>query len=222
MKISWTYLPYDFVLDKNKLSAPELETRLEHHGREIFYKDVPTVPDSQDPTETASTGDDSGTPVEEISPLQDFASRCRNLRNALHDLVLVRLMATFAVRSAVVKHPFGNLETLDDFLLEYHTGVYNNDKRKMVFALCYDMWGKECFGTLEKLVMDNLKLKYSNKLVGNTEPKTRRSHGSIKGMITRMRQTYVNDRFRLVFLKLCKLCTITDSHFHLTRIGMLD
>ena len=197
-QISWTFIPYDFVLDKNKLSASELETRFEKHGREIFYKDM-NVGAAGASTVLTAAKPVAGTAVsdsDKVRPLKDFESRCRNLRNALHDIGHIRLMATFGVRSAVLKHSFGELVTLDDFLLEYRTGVYNNEKRWLVSALCHGMWGTECFGTIEKLIMDKLKLKYSNKLVGDITPKTRRSHGSIKGMITRMKQTYICERFR--------------------------
>lgn len=132
--------------------------------------------------------------------LDDFAERYRNLRSFIIDMSLPRMREIFRVRAKAcnfVDHP--DCKDIDDFLLAYRTSAYDNKMRGMVNTLCNLMWGKECFGMIEKMVMDKLKLKYKNKLVGSDDPvKTNRRHGNIKKMINRLRQTLFCDRFRYV------------------------
>lgn len=94
-------------------------------------------------------------------------------------------------------HPYTEkCKTLEDYLLLYRTYKYDNTMRQLVYLLCNEMWGQECMGTLEAVVMEMVGLKYSNTLVSGAKVKTRRSHGSIKIMFNRLRQTMFVDRFR--------------------------
>ena len=82
----------------------------------------------------------------------------------------------------------------------YRTGTYNNQMGGLVHYLSNKLWGKECMGTLEKVIMDKAKLKYKNALVSGKEVKTRRSHRSIKKMLVRLKQTLFVDHIRYVIV----------------------
>ena len=175
------------------LSANELQYRfLLEDGSKLFNKDVPTVNLADDNEQPNCPGLPAG-----LSPLADFGERYKAFRMFLQDLALPRMKETFRLRAGAFNTDYPNCKTLDDFLLEYRTGPYDNKKREMVDVLCNKMWGRECVGTIEKIVMDKVKLRYKNALVDpHMKVKTRRSHGSIKKMINRMKQTLFIDRFR--------------------------
>jgi hypothetical protein len=180
LQIEWTEIPWDFFRDKNKLTDLELQRRFRHPCHEVF---CPKTEDNQ------------------VLPLKVFNDALGQMRLMLTDLIDPRLQETFRMRAkAVVDYP--NCFTLEDYLLEYRTGVYDNVRRKMINDLCHVMWGKECFGTIEKRVMDKVKLKYCNVVVGEHEirvPTQKRTHGTIKGMVVRLRQTNIVERFRWVW-----------------------
>ncbi len=134
-----------------------------------------------------------------VTPLADFGVRVDNLRLFICNLVRPRQNKAFVVRAAALNHGY-DCVTLEDFLREVRTGPYDNKKRALVFKLCNELWGKECSGDIERMVMAKLRLKYKNELVDGKErvPKTRRTHGSIRKMINRMKQTNYVERFRYV------------------------
>ena len=175
-----------------------MEVRFERYGRKLFSKD------NDEANTTTATQPQPTAGVEHIledgtvaTPLQDFEIRLNNLRLTIHDMGYPRIMEVFNVRLRAVEHAFGELNNLEEFLLEYRTGPYNNEKRKLVDIVCNKIWGRECFGTIEKFVMDKLKLKYENWLAETGKPpSTRRSHGSVKSMHCRMKQTLICERIR--------------------------
>lgn len=174
-----------------------MELRFQYAGSDFFSKDK----DTEVAAAASSTASpDAGTVSEKLSPMQEFAKRYRALRMFIQDLAWPRLLEVFRVRAEACnfKKDYPNCKNLDDFLLEYRTGIYDNKKRAMVHVLCNKMWGRECMGMIEKQVMDKLKLRYKHVLISNDlkAPKTRRSGGSIKGMTGRLRQTGIADRFR--------------------------
>ena len=68
--------------------------------------------------------------------------------------------------------------------------------RALVITLCYEMWGKECFGEIERQVMVKLRIRYVNKYVSGEKVKINRKSGCVRTLTVRSRQTYVIDRFR--------------------------
>ena len=163
--------------------------KTDFYVREIFFcKDVTGVP--------ANGSTTAAVVVEGRPPLQEFADRYKALRLFIQDMTVPRLKEIFRVRAGAVNKDYPECKTIENFLYEYRTGVYDNKKRALVDMLCNRMWGKECFGVIEKMVMEKLKLRYKDALVSGDKVKTRRSHGNIKIMINRMRQTLFIDRFR--------------------------
>ena len=180
-------IPWDFFLDKVNLKPDELQA---HFNRAIFVKD-PEINKNQPPF-----------PNNGKSLLQDFQDRLSDLRKLIIDLATPRLEETFRLRAAAslkaagLYQDFGHCVSLEDFLREYRTGKYDNKMRALVNLLCNQIWGTECFGSIETMIMNKLKLKYVNALVSGDPVKTRRKGGSIKKMIGRMKQTKYIDRFR--------------------------
>ena len=194
MQIKWTDIPLNYILDKNNLSDTELQYRFQYADSNFFNKDAGDSP------QEASTNSNEA-PTE--PPMVLFHRRYKSLRSFIQDLAIPRLKRVFELRAQLVNKDYPKCKTLDQFLDEYRSGTYDNKKRALIFGLCNNMWGRECFGTIEKQVMDKLKLKYVHQLIGDkdgklTTPKTRRSHGSIKIMINRIRQTNISDCFRYV------------------------
>lgn len=187
-KVAWTVISWDFVLDKANLTATELQVRFEACGRLGLSKD--------------DNSDSVPKPANDLTPLQDFEIRLNNFRLFICDLARPRMNETFEARAKALNHGY-DCVTLEDFLRECKSGKYDNRKRGLIFNLCNRMWGKQCAGDIEKLVMDKLRLKYKNELVDGEErvPKTRRTHGSIRKMFNRMKQTNYVERFRYVHLK---------------------
>ncbi len=172
------------MLDKQNFKPQELEERLESEGRKLFYKD-------------AGDGDDGIPRLEDgVSPLEDLSERMKAFRAFILDLAVPRLKEMFRVRAAVYKHGFPDVHSLEDYILLYRTGTYGNEMRGLVHYLSNQLWGTECMGHLEKIIMDKAKLKYKNTLVNGDKVKTRRTHGSIKKMLVRFKQTMFVDRFR--------------------------
>ena len=132
--------------------------------------------------------------------MADFEIRVNNLRLFICNLVRPRMNRAFVFRAKALNHGYDHCVTLEDFLREVRTGPYDNKKRALVFQLCNKLWGKECSGDIEEMVMAKLRLKYKNELVDGKDrvPKTRRTHGSIRKMINRMKQTNYVERFRYV------------------------
>lgn len=92
------------------------------------------------------------------------------------------------------EHP--NCKTLEDFLRKYRLEKYDNKMRKLVEGLCNKVFGKECTGAIEVMVMKRLKLEYKDILTDGTKPKTRRAFGSVRRIVSRLRQTYFVERLR--------------------------
>lgn len=176
-------------MDKANLSDTELQERFLAAGPDFFNKDEAKA------TATALVANDAA--PQQGTPLDDFRTRYKALRLFLQDMAIPRLKEVFHVRAnAAVGRDYPHCKTLDGYLLEYRTGIYDNKKRAMVDVLCNQMWGKECFGVIEKVVMDKLKIRYKDILVNGQKTKTRRSAGNYKKMINRLRQTLISDRFR--------------------------
>ena len=131
--------------------------------------------------------------------MADFGMRVNNLREFICNLARPRMNKAFVVRAQSLNHGY-DCVTLEDFLRECRTGPFDNRKRALVHKLCNELWGKECCGDIERMVMAKLRLKYKNSLVDEKGrvPKTRRTHGSIRKMINRMKQTNYVERFRYV------------------------
>lgn len=201
-----TEIPWDFVVDKKNLSKKQLEQRFQYaNGNHIFWKDKLTA------EEQKQWNDNRVLPVlpnpeDGSSPLDDFAKRFNEFRCFIQDMALPRLMETFLVRA---RHFFGDrypgCRTLDDYLNEYRTGTYDNQKRSDVHVMCHLLWSRECIKAIEQMVMKVLFLAYCNYLIDVGEkdshtPKTRRTAGTIAGMINRMRQSNYVERFRITGL----------------------
>lgn len=199
-----TFIPWDFIIDKNNLSDTELDLRYGYGSSTFFNKEnanaapAPVAPAPVAASEAAPAITAAEIAVAKLRPIEEFKVRYQNLRNFIADLAVARLKEVFRVRAKEVcgqKRP--HCESLEDYLLEYRTASYGNDLRKMVDDLCNQMWGKECFGQLEIQVMNKLKLKYVNCLVNpENKVKNRRCYGTIKQMINRLRQTLIIERFR--------------------------
>lgn len=187
LQVSVTKIPLDFLLDKANLTAFELETRFKLYG-DIFNKDA------------LKAGNQEAAAVPALVLLQEYKQRNAALWIMALDLADPRLKEIFRIRARKVfgkKYP--HCDSLEQYLMEYKTGIYNNDKRQMVNVLCNQMWSKECMAFIEKMVMDRLGLEYENILIASGQkkvPKTRRTSGSFKGMFGRQRQTNFVDRFR--------------------------
>ena len=194
VKVAYTEIHWDFILDKSNLSDLELQTRFAvAGGRQIFSKDVPSVEEANGMELVAPPV--PGLPVG-LSMLQDFKHRLNDFRQCLMDLAVPRMKEAFRLRAATVNHNFTDCSSLEDFVMAYRNRPYDNKMRRMVNLLCHEMWGKECMGQIEKHVMKKLKLTYKNALVSGEVVKTRRLYGSIRKMFVRMKQTLFVDVFR--------------------------
>ena len=195
LQIAWTKIPYDFILDKANLSQSELQHRFAYaQGNKIFDKE-------ENGTHTNAAVEENGTAQ---SPLEQFGGRMKSLRELIMYMAQPRLRALFRNRAGqVCGEDYPDCKELEDYLLEYRTGTYDNKKRAMVNKLCNHAWGKECSGNIEKAILTKLKIEYTNEVLKGctngklvTTPKTRRVYGSVKKMIQRLKQTYFIDRFR--------------------------
>ena len=187
-QIQWTEIHWDFILDKANLTPTELQNRfVALNGRVGLSKDD-------------SSGGNLPQPAEGTTPMADFACRVDNMRRFICALARPRLNKAFIVRAKAMNLGY-DCVTLEDYLREIRTGPYDNKKRKLVYELCNNLWGKETSMDIEKMVMKKLRLKYKNELVDGKDriPKTRRTSGSIRKMINRMKQTNYVERFRYVF-----------------------
>ena len=136
--------------------------------------------------------------------MQDYRDRFNNLRKMTNDMALPRLRKIHRDNSITLcgkKYP--KCETLEQWLNEYRLGVYNNDKRWMVNRLCNEVWGKECIPSVEKMVMNRLKIKYVHQIIKYVppkayleKPKTNRACGSLRKNFSRLTQTHFTERFR--------------------------
>lgn len=203
IQIRETEISWNFILDKKKLTETELHLRFQEAGQDFFCKDV----DNAGKATTADHGAaPAGAPATSFgsNPLQDFEHRYIKLCYFLQDLANARMKEVFRVRCTLVNQDYPDCVDLESFLEEYKHGAYDNKKRWLIDQVCNQMWGDMCFGGIEKMVMDKLKLKYKNTLIGtkaNGEKLVvvnRRCNGSIKQMLVRMKQTLFIDRFRQV------------------------
>lgn len=185
-------MQWDFMLDKKKLSPTELQRRFQKADKTFWFKDddAPTTGGENAPT--APTGGDAPPPLE---PIEKFEIRYQALRRLIQDMAIPRLKEVFRVRASSFNKHYPHCKTLEDYLLEYKTGVYDNKKREMIDILCNKIWGKECFGAIERMIMNKLKIYYKNELIVG-EVKSHRSFGNIKKDINRMRQTLYSERMR--------------------------
>jgi hypothetical protein len=199
-QIAETAIPRDFIKDKNNLSSVEVDERFGVAGRGLFNKEKPT------PQDIANKEPAALPPVPEgITPKADFATRLRELRLYVMDLGLPRIKEIWLTRFKEclgAGHDYGMVMEFEDFLNIYRTQVYNSKRRADVNIVCNEMWGTgQCFVEIERLVMDKMQLKYTDKLVSGSKCKTNRKHGSIKSMYVRMKQTYFVDAVRLAGLR---------------------
>lgn len=183
-KIPVTMIPYDFVLDKENLKTEEIEARFAHvKGTEVFNK-----------------GDQPAS----ANLVDDFRTRLRKLRHFLVDLSFSRLTLYFDANAWTVnKGQFPDLKKLDDYLRAYLMNGHCNKMRGMVKALTHDIWSKQCAMRIEKEIMDQLGLKYSDKLVSGAVVK--RASGNICSLVQRTKQTRFCSRFREIGKKHCEV-----------------
>jgi hypothetical protein len=198
VQIMWTYLPWDFILDKKVYKRLELENRFAYEqGCKIFCKDDPSHLGSADQRTTeVGTGD-------QLLPMVKFQKHCNAIRQLLIDLALPRMREFFRMRAEQMKLQMGgeflNCNHVEDYNRAYATGPYDNRTRAMVNFLSNELWGDDYFQFLEKQVMDLAKIKYVNVLCGGetpVTPPTKRKTGSIAKIYKRMKQTYFNDLLR--------------------------
>lgn len=186
-------MQWDFMLDKKKLSPTELQLRFQKADKSFWFKDdAPTTGENAPTSENAPTGEDA---PPALTPIEKFEIRYQALRRLIQDMAIPRLKEVFRVRAASFNKHYPHCRTLEDYLLEYKTGVYDNKKREMIDILCNKIWGKECFGAIEKMIMNKLKIYYINELIVG-EVKTHRSFGSIRKDMNRLRQTLYSERMR--------------------------
>lgn len=198
-----TLISYDFVLDKVNLTDVELQLRYQLYGK-VFDKEVkPAALGDHGATMAANPAvAGNATATDKKTPQNDFKERYLQFRFLLQELGIVRLKRIFEVRAkAILGDKYPNCRTLDDYLGEYRTGKYDNEKRAMVNTLSNHMWGRECCPMIEQMLMDLLNIKYENFIIDEDKknkvpPKTRRACGSLRKMLNRLRQTYFADRFR--------------------------
>ena len=185
------------MVDRSNVSGKIIELRFKEFPN-VFDKDADNAqPPAGQSAPTPSAPADNG-----LTPLRAYEARYLALRAIIQDLAVPRLKQVFRERA---KHSVGNkfphCQTVEQFLNEYRTGVYDNKKRWMVHVLTNLMWMGTCMAQIEAAVMKKLGLKYKDvifceqtgKLIS---PKTRRLTGSIKIMINRMKQTLFIERFR--------------------------
>lgn len=188
-----TQIPIDFIIDKkDSIRDSELEQRfLRVNGCEVFQKEKRN---SIGAPQGASPDNGNG------SLLKEFRGRYLNLRDFIIDLCLSRLREIFRQNAfKVYGDAYPHCSSIDDYVSEYRTGVYDNAKRGTIFGLCNRIWGKECCAQIETMVMNQMKLKYTNFLSSGNSPKTNRKGGSIGVMINRCRQTFFVERLRYVW-----------------------
>ena len=201
-----TEIPWDFVVDKKNLSKKQLETRFQYaNGNHIFWKDKLTADEQQQWDENRALPR-LPEPEDGSSPLDDFGKRFNEFRCFIQDMALPRLMETFLVWArSFFSDRYPDCKTLDDYLTEYRTGPCDNQRRSDIHVMCHLLWLRECIKAIEQMVMKVLFLVYCNYLIDIGEndshtPKTRRTGGTIGGMINRMRQTTYVERFRITGL----------------------
>lgn len=140
------------------------------------------------------------TPPEGVTPLQDFEERLRSCRSMILDLARPRLKETFLARAraCIYSHSYENCVTYDDYVRECKSGIYDNNKRALIHHFCNQLWGKQCAEQIELQVMAKMRLQYKNQLLDGKDriPKNARTHGSIRKMINRLKQSNYIDRFR--------------------------
>ena len=111
-----------------------------------------------------------------ITPLVQFGSCLAGLHDLLVDLAKPRLHELFEVRAPQANHNY-KLETplkkLDDYLTLYKTAKCDNDMRAYIFALNTKIWGTECFGELEKILMKRVGIKCVDIVIDRFESKSK-------------------------------------------------
>jgi len=145
------------IIDKRTPTADELQLRLiAAGGLAVFDKDAR----DDDNTITRNLQ-----PPEGVTILQDFTKRLAEFRQCLNDMAIPRLREAFRQRAEAVNKDFKECKQVEDFVRAYRTLPYDNKMRRMINLLCNEMWGKECIGAIEEIVMAKLKILYKNELV---------------------------------------------------------
>ena len=182
-------------------SELELQNRFAWSGGvNIFYRnaDLSALPD-------------------DIPPLMQFGSCLAGLHDLFVDLAKPRLLELYEVRAPQAKHNF-QLETpmkkLNDYLTFYKTHKCDNNMGAYIYALNNTIWGKECFGELEKILMKKVGIKYVDIVIDRFEKKSkddpkgtkrkrlppgpptqRRRSGNVRVIIVRCCNTFIKSKF---------------------------
>ena len=158
---------------------------------------IPAAPSVAPTAATATAHDTATVDDDDTLPMNIWARKYSYMRSFMTDLVLKRLRLVFGTNAtAMYGSEYPDCKKLEDFCFVYRTGKYDNKMRSMIVTLCNRIWGKECFGAIEKMIMDIFSLEYINILCNGKEPLTTRVYGDIKKLCARVRQTYFNERLR--------------------------
>lgn len=130
--------------------------------------------------------------------LNELNGRHDAFRTMLNDMATPRIAGAFVSRAKASHPEYSHVETPEDIYQLIKTGPFDNAKRALVNNISNEMWTKKCIEEIELEVMNKCRIKYKNVLVSGKEIKNRRSHGSIRTMFNRLKQTNHVDRVRYV------------------------
>jgi hypothetical protein len=193
----------DFVLDKANLNKFELTSRFKHFGK-IF--DAPSG-GAATGNEVAKEAEENKEDEEEDPNLEaEFAVKYNELRLLINDIAKPRLHKIFRDRAKLLcGSKYTHCETLSDWLHEYKHGPYDNQKRWMVNCLINEMWVGQSMPMVEKITMETCGLDYLELIICQEKgqlrgqlvpPKTKRSCGSIRKNLQRLKGTLFVEPFR--------------------------
>ena len=185
LQLKVTTLPVDFLLDKKRINADELQVRFAGGGRRIFDKNgyrckVVNGLEVEVLADLPPTDDQ----------LEDFHSRFGSLRDYTMDLFHPRLTASFLDRLHELFPQLSHIKTPQEFFIWYRKQPNSNELRHIVDIVSHKMCTKQMFMNHESAIMKKLRLEYSTKTSDGNNCKTHRKHGSILSIGVRMFQTY--------------------------------
>jgi hypothetical protein len=192
-QLEWTKIPKDFILDKEKWSKQEVNTRLLNHGHALLTKG------GQQQLRLAAANID-------VDMEKDFTKRCYNLRDMTIGLGKPRVGGVWAARfnrqypdykfqgGRQVKGP-------DDLIEAIISQPFDNEMRGLVHFVQNRMWGRGNVWAvlLENKIKELLKLEYTDDLCDVKEGAVNRKNhqgGSIKRMMVRLKQSSFVNKFR--------------------------
>ena len=194
-QLEWTRLPRDFILDKEKWSKQEVNTRLLSHGHALLTKG------GQEQLKlVAATIDDD---ME-----KDFKKRCYNLRDMTIGLGKPRVGAVWAARFNA-QYPLyrfqggRQVKGPNDLIEAIISQPYDNKMRALIHFVQNRMWGRGNVWAvlLENKIKELLKLEYTDEYCDVKEGQaSRKNHqgGSIKQIMVRIKQSSFVNKFRRI------------------------